>query len=125
MKRQKYPISKEFLPLSLYTPPALSRKSIDRANRLYRFPKSLYKDPSLNISMLKFPGYKGGEIELMLFRPVGIEKPAPCFYFIHGGGFVFEATSAHYRRAANLQAGTGFHVPLSAGGLLCGSCVAV
>lgn len=100
-KRQKYPISKKFLPLSLYTPPTLSRKSIERANRLYRFPKSLYKDPSLNISTLKIPGYKGGEIELMLFRPVGIEKPAPCFYFIHGGGFVFEATSAHYRRAAN------------------------
>ena len=53
MKRQKYPISKEFLPLSLYTPPTLSRKSIERANRLYRFPKSLYKDPSLRIEYMK------------------------------------------------------------------------
>jgi len=65
-------------------------------------PKSLFKDHSLTIRTVKIPGYKGGEIELMLLAPAGIEKPAPCFYFIHGGGFVFEATSAHYRRAASI-----------------------
>ena len=100
-KRQKYPINKEFFPLSLYTP-TISPKSIERVNKLYRFPKSLYKDPSLNITTVKIPGYMDGEIELMLFMPVGIEKPAPCFYFIHGGGFVFEAASSHYRRAAGI-----------------------
>ena len=100
MSRNKYPISKEYFPLSMYTP-SMTRKSIERVNRLYRMPKSLLRDPELDISMLKIPGYKDGEIELMLFTPAGIQKPAPCFYFIHGGGFVFEATSTHYRRAAN------------------------
>ena len=100
MKKHKYPINKEFLPLSKFTP-TVSLKGIELANKLYRMPKSLYRDPELNIETVMIPGYEDGEIELMLFTPVGIRKPAPCFYFIHGGGFVFEAASSHYKRAAN------------------------
>ena len=100
MKRQKYPINREYFPLSLYTP-TMTRKGIERANRLYREPKSIYRDPELIISKVNIPGYNDGEIELMIFTPLGIERPAPCFYHIHGGGFVFEATSAHYRRAVS------------------------
>ena len=100
MKKQKYPINKEYFPLSLYTP-TMTRKGIERANMLYRAPKSIYKDPSVKIEKVKIPGYKDGEIELMLITPSGIDKPAPCFYHIHGGGFVFEATSAHYKRAVS------------------------
>lgn len=44
MKRQKYPINREYFPLSLYTP-TMTRKGIERANRLYREPKSIYRDP--------------------------------------------------------------------------------
>ncbi len=101
MKKTKYPINREYLPLSLFTP-TISRRSIALSNKLYSMPKSLYKDPSLNITTVNIPGYKDGEIELMLFTPVGIEKLAPCFYFIHGGGFVFEAASSHYKRAADI-----------------------
>ncbi|MBR0468345.1 MAG: alpha/beta hydrolase [Mogibacterium sp.] len=106
MKIRKYPINKEFLPLSLYTQ-SISRKSIERANKLYRVPKSLYKDPELDIRTVMIPAFRGGEIEMMLMTPVGIEKPAPCFYNIHGGGFVFEGTSAHYRHAANYAKDAG------------------
>lgn len=101
MKIRKYPISREYLPLSMYTP-SISPRGIELANKLYRMPRSLYKDPELNIETVKIPGYEDGEIELLLFTPAGIEKPAPCFYFIHGGGFVFEAASSHYRRAASI-----------------------
>lgn len=100
MKKQKYPINSEFFPLSLFMP-TISRKGIERINMLYREPKSIYKDPSVSISKVMIPAYKDGEIELMLITPAGIGKPAPCFYFIHGGGFVFEATSGHYRRAVS------------------------
>ena len=100
MKKTKYPINKEYFPLSLYTP-TMTPGGIARANRIYRAPKSIYKDPALNIRTLEIPGYKDGMIELMIITPVGIETPAPCFYHIHGGGFVFEATSAHYRRAVS------------------------
>lgn len=102
----KYPIDREFLPLSLYTP-TISVKAIERTNKLYRTPKSLFKDPELSVKMLKIPGCDGGEIEMLLIEPAGIEKPAPCFYCIHGGGFVFEATSAHYRHAVNYAKGAG------------------
>ncbi len=104
--KQKYPINKEFLPLSLYTP-TISRKSIAFTNKLYRVPKSLYKDPSISIRTFKIPGYKGDEIEMMLITPIGVQNPAPCFYNTHGGGFVFEGTSAHYKHAVNYAKGTG------------------
>ena len=101
MKKTKYPINKEFFPLSLYTP-TISRKSIETINKLYRVPKSIYNDPEVSIETVMIPGYKNGEIELMLITPVGIEKPAPCFYYIHGGGFVFEAASGHYKHAVSI-----------------------
>lgn len=100
MIRKKYPISREFFPLSLYTP-KMTRKAIARANRLYKPPKELLEDPELIVSTLMIPGYKGDKIELMLIEPAGIRHPAPCFYDIHGGGFVYEATSGHYRQAIN------------------------
>ncbi len=67
----------------------------------------MYKDPSLSIRTVKIPSYKDGEIELMLITPIGVEYPAPCFLDIHGGGFVFEGTSAHYKHAVNYAKGAG------------------
>ena len=64
MKIRKYPISREYLPLSMYTP-SISRRGIELANKLYRMPKSLYRDPELRIETVKIPGYKDGEIELL------------------------------------------------------------
>ena len=104
MKKSKYPINKEFFPLSMYTP-EINRKSIENINRLYRVPKSIFKDPEVSIETVMIPGYEDGEIELMLITPVGVEKPAPCFYYIHGGGFVFEAASGHYKHAVSLAKG--------------------
>lgn len=106
MKIQKYPINREFMPLSLFTF-RLSKSTIERFNKLYRPPKSLYKDPSISVETVKIPAYKGGEIELVLIKPAGIKKPAPCFLSIHGGGFVFEGTSAHYQHTVNYAKGAG------------------
>ena len=104
MMKKNYPINREFLPLSLYTP-TISKESIARTNKLYRVPKAIFKDPSVSISTFAIPGYNGGEIEMMIITPVGIDHPAPCFFNIHGGGFVFEGTSAHYRHAVNYAKG--------------------
>ena len=101
MKKSKYPINKEFFPLSIYTP-LIDPKSIEAINKLYRVPKSIFKDPEVSIETVMIPGYEDGEIELMLITPVGVEKPVPCFYYIHGGGFVFEAASGHYKHAVNI-----------------------
>ncbi len=106
MKRGKYPINKEFLPLSLYTP-SLNPAVTARFNKLAGPPKALFKDPSLSVKTVKVPSYKDGEIELMLIEPAEIEHPAPCFFDIHGGGFVFEGTSSHYKHAANYAKGAG------------------
>lgn len=106
MSKTKYPISKEFFPLTLYTP-TISRAGIKRANMLYRPPKSMYTDPELDVTLYRIPGYKGDDIDMLLIAPKGLKRPAPCFYNTHGGGFVFEGTSAHYRHAINYAKGAG------------------
>ena len=106
MNRNKYPISREFLPLSLYTP-KMSVAGIRRANRLYKIPKSIFRDSSVSIETIKIPTYKGGGIEMMLITPVGIKQPAPCFLNTHGGGFVYEATTSHYKHAVDYAKGAG------------------
>lgn len=98
--RLKYPISREFFPLYLYTP-KMTRAEIARANRLYKPPRRLFRDPELEVRSVMIPGFKGDPIELMVIEPKGIEHPAPCFINIHGGGFVYEGTSAHYKHAVN------------------------
>lgn len=75
MKRKKYPINREFLPLSLYTP-TISPESIARTNKLYRMPKSIFKDPAVSFRTYSIPGYKGGMIDMMLITPAGVERPA-------------------------------------------------
>lgn len=106
MAKQKYNISKEFFPLSIFTP-KMTAAGIKRLNRLYRVPRSIYKDGDVVIRTVKIPAYKGGEIGMMLITPVGVERPAPCFINTHGGGFVYEATSGHYRHALNYAKGAG------------------
>ena len=104
--KKKYPISSEFFPLNVFTP-VIDRRAIALMNRLYHMPKSLYDDPSMNIRSVMIPGYGGGEIELKLFEPAGMERPAPCFLYIHGGGFVFGGASSHYRHAVAYSKGAG------------------
>lgn len=97
MARTKYPINKEFFPLTRFTPP-INRFSIQLSRKAFRVPKFLRKDPALKIQTLKIPAYREGEIELLVLTPKGIEEPSPCLIYIHGGGFVFGAAPAHYKR---------------------------
>ena len=100
MAKTQYPISREFFPYSKFTP-RIDRRSLKLAQTLLKTPDFIYRDPDVDVFVRIIPAYKGGEIELFVFTPKGIAKPAPCLVNIHGGGFVFEGTWSHYRHAMN------------------------
>ncbi len=98
MKKAKYPINREFFPFNKFTPP-VSRPFVRLAQKGMRTPGFIFRDPAVETRLLKIPAYQNGQIELYIFTPREIRKPAPCFVNIHGGGFVFEGTGSHFRHA--------------------------
>jgi len=98
MAKTKYPISKEFFPFNLFAPP-MSRSFVLLAQKFMKTPKLLWQDPELVIQTLSISGYQGGEIELFVITPRNLPTPAPCLINFHGGGFVFEGYTSHYRMA--------------------------
>ena len=96
--KMKYPVNKEFFPLYHFTAP-VGVRTIRLAQKHMRVPKLLWKDPELDVEMKKIPGYQGGEIEIYILTPKGFSEPGPCMINIHGGGFVFEGWTSHFKMA--------------------------
>jgi len=98
MAKKKYPISKEFFPFNRFAPP-MSRGFVLLAQKCMKIPGLLYRDGQIDVQKRMIPGFRGGEIEIFIISPKGIPSPAPCLVNFHGGGFVFEGYSSHYRLA--------------------------
>ena len=106
MAKTTYPIKKEFFPFNHLTFP-INRTFIALAQRGMRTPGFLFRDPEVSVERRMIPGYEGGEFEILILTPMGLETPAPCFVDIHGGGFVFDAATNHYRYALEYAKGAG------------------
>ena len=106
MAKNKYPISSEFFPFDRFTPP-ITEKMIALAQKNMTTPKFIYKDPDVDVTSHMIPGYKDGEVELIIFKPKNFQAPGPCFINIHGGGFVFEGFTSHFRHALTYAKETG------------------
>lgn len=102
--KTKYPIKKEFFPFNMFTA-SIDVKTIRQAQRFMGVPGFLWKDPALHVEMREIPAYEGGSIELYLIRPKEVKAPMPCFIDIHGGGFVFEGFTSHFRLAMRYAKG--------------------
>lgn len=98
MKKTRYPINREFFPYSKFTPP-VSRGFLRLAQKGMKMPRFLFRNPDVEARLQRIPGFRDGQIELLILTPKGIPKPAPCFVNIHGGGFVFEGFASHFRHA--------------------------
>ncbi len=94
----KYPISREFFPFSHFTPP-ISEKFLAMAVPHMRTPKSVFRDPAVEVSRHEVESFDGERIECLLMSPMSIEGTAPCLIYIHGGGFVLPAAGYHYHNA--------------------------
>lgn len=66
---------------------------------LRKMTRMLYKKQSLLNGVehltLKIGGYKGYELPIEVFSPVGIRKEVPCVLYMHGGAFALPATDFH------------------------------
>lgn len=102
----KYPINKEFFPYSKITP-RINTRFIRFTQKMIRTPGFIKRIPGMNVRSQMIPAYKDGEIEIIIFTPEGLGKKAPCFVDIHGGGFVFEGFSSHFRHAVTYAKGSG------------------
>lgn len=104
MARTRYPIKKEFFPFNMFTPP-MSASFVKLAQKGMKTPGFLWKDRELDIHSMMIPGYQGAEIEIIIISPRGLTEAAPCLVNFHGGGFVFEGYSSHYKIAMSYAKG--------------------
>jgi len=95
----KYPISKEFFPYSHMVAPANHPRIAGFLGSLMRPPRRLFRDREVRVVKESCTSFDGASVELLVFDPYGIEEPAPCLLYFHGGGFVFGAAGHHYRMA--------------------------
>ena len=97
-RKSKYPISKEFFPLTLFTAP-MNPKIIAYAQKYMGVPQFVWNDKELVVVSHKIKSYDDSCIEALVMTPKDIGRNAPCLIDIHGGGFVFEAAPYHYKLA--------------------------
>ena len=95
----KYPISKEFFPYSLFSPPIRNAKMAGWMGSKMKPPKWIWSDKEVHVKRETIKGYKDDPIEVFIFEPYGIEEPMPCLVYYHGGGFFFEGAEYHYKLA--------------------------
>ncbi len=96
--KSKYSIKKEFYPFNKFTAPR-SRFMINLSHIFMKPPRFLFKDKLLNVKTIKIPGYKNELVTLYIISRKDINSLAPALIFIHGGGFVFEGSTSHYKNA--------------------------
>lgn len=96
--KTKYPIKKEYFPYNKFTAPK-AKRILSAAQKYMKTPKFIYKDKELDVKTEFIKGYKDEEIEINIISPKNNNETLPCIFFIHGGGFVYEGFSSHYRLA--------------------------
>ena len=94
----KYPISKEFFPFSHFTPP-ISERFLSLAVPNMKTPQFIFKNKEFDAVRYEVESYDGEKIEVFLISPKEIGNNAPCFAYLHGGGFVLAAAGYHYKNA--------------------------
>lgn len=96
--KSKYPISKEFFPFNKFSAP-MNRFVLCLAKIFLRTPRFIFKDKNINTKTIIIDGYEGSKITLYLISPKNIIEPSNAIIFIHGGGFVFEGSTSHFKIA--------------------------
>lgn len=66
----------------------------------------------VRVSRLSVPRSDGSCLRMLLYAPAGCEGETPCVYFLHGGGFVFNAAPHHFALARTFARELGVCVAL-------------
>ena len=96
--RMKFPLS-----------PRLVRLSQGPMALLYALQRS---DKSLRVSRESVPRPDGSRMRMLIYSPAGEKGTTPCLYFLHGGGFAFNAAPHHFALARELAHTSGVRVAM-------------
>ncbi len=105
----KYDIKGEFFPWNLFAPP-ISEKFLAISVPHMKPPRSLWRDPALNVATHEITSYDGEKINCFVLSPINLPPKAPCLIYLHGGGFVLEAAGYHYKNAIRYAKEVGCRV---------------
>ena len=94
----KYRIHREFFPYSHFIPP-ISERFLAIAVPHMKPPKTLFRDPELDVCRYEIESFDGARIPCFWMVPKALGERAPCLIYLHGGGFVLAAAGYHYRNA--------------------------
>lgn len=97
MKR-KYPIKKEFFPYSVFNAPS-SKSFLRFARAFMKMPRFFSHPKDLDFKTFTLQGKEGETFRLHYLSQKDAKGPLPLLYFIHGGGFIYESASSHYKMA--------------------------
>lgn len=64
------------------------------------------------VSRVSVPRPDGSRMRMLIYAPEGETETTPCVYFLHGGGFVFNAAPHHFTLARDLSRTLGARVAL-------------
>jgi len=94
----KYAISNEYKKIAKLKPP-VGRFVLAVSQKFLKPTKKVFRDDVIDVELYKIAGYNEGEIDIFVLSPIGVRENAPCLMFYHGGGFIFEGASHHYKLA--------------------------
>ena len=89
--------------------PGLVRLSQGPMALLYATQRS---DKSLRVSRGSVPRPDGSRMRMLLYTPAECADTTPCLYFLHGGGFAFNAAPHHFTLARELARALGMRVAM-------------
>lgn len=81
--------------------------ALDILSKVMKPPKKMFRDPNITVTKRSYKTYDGESQSLLVITPKGVSKKAPCLIYIHGGGFMMEASYGHYRNCVRYAKITG------------------
>ena len=66
----------------------------------------------LRVSRVSVPGPDGSRMRMLIYAPAEDAGTTPCLYFLHGGGFAFNAAPHHFALARRLAHALGVHAAM-------------
>ena len=94
----KYPINEEFKPFNSFIIP-INRFSIAMSRLILRVPRFFIKNDDCKVEKRLIPSFDGRKIEIYIITPKTAKAKSPCLINFHGGGFVLDGASHHYKLA--------------------------
>ena len=90
----KYTLDPQFKVLTYFKLPLWKWPAVPLQAGMRAWP--VLSDERVEVTTERIPVAGGDTIRVFVMRPRGLQKDAPCFFYIHGGGFYFPSAPYHY-----------------------------